>query len=99
MRREDESMSTETAEATKVLSILIEQRTYPPYDAYHSTPSAMLWRRATITTPSGQAVFEQTDYGHPGRLNDWDPRGIAPSLAPKLAQLKATLDAVTAFLA
>jgi len=86
---------TEAIEAaTTVLSISCEQRVYPPYDDFHSTPNAMLWRRATIVTSQGQAVFEQTDYGHPGRLNDWDPRGIAGALAPKLPQLRAALDAL-----
>ncbi len=86
---------SETATTTTVLSITCEQRVFPPYDDFHATPNAMLWRRATIQTPAGQAVFEQTDYGHPGRLNDWDSRGIAPALAPKLSQLRAALDALT----
>ena len=62
------------------LRVECEQRVYPPYDAFHGTPSAMLWRRLTIETPQGRATFEQTDYGHPGRLNPWEPRGIASPL-------------------
>lgn len=65
----------------------LEQRVYPPYDALHGTPHAMLWRRVTIDTPRGQAVFEQTDYGHPGRLNPWEPRGVAPGLTGQLSRL------------
>ena len=84
-------MATQITESVTVLALKCEQRVFPPYDDFHSTPNAMLWRRATIETPQGQAVFEQTDYGHPGRLNDWDPRGIAPALAPKLSLLKAAL--------
>jgi hypothetical protein len=87
-------MTTEL-EAT-VLSIRCEQQTYPPYDAFHATPSPMLWRRITIETPQGNAAFEQTDYGHPGKLNPWEPRGVAPALQPKLARLLALATAVEA---
>jgi hypothetical protein len=54
----------------------------------------MLWRRLRLDTPQGSAVFEQTDYGHPGKLNAWEPRGIAPRLQPKLAQLEAVAAAI-----
>ena len=91
-------MSETSEAAATVLSVSCEQRIYPPYDAFHATPSPMLWRRATIETPEGRAVFEQTDYGHPGRLNDWEPRGIAVALAPRLQELRAALDALTRLL-
>ena len=78
------------------VSVTCEQRVYPPYDALHGTPHAMLLRRVTITTPQGKATFEQTDYGHPGRLNPWEPRGVAVSLAPRLAELTALADDVAA---
>jgi hypothetical protein len=81
-----------------VLHLECQQRTFPPYDGFHSTPSAMLWRHITITTPQGTASFEQTDYGHPGRLNPWEPRGIAPALVPKLAQLRALVEAAASML-
>lgn len=81
-----------------VLQVKCEQQTYPPYDDLHGTPHAMLMRRVTIETPKGTAKFEQTDYGHPGRLNDWDPRGIPGGLQPKTAQLKALAQAVGALL-
>jgi hypothetical protein len=85
------------AQAPTIISVTCEQRVYPPYDAMHGTPHAMLLRRVSITTPRGKAAFEQTDYGHPGRLNTWEPRGVAVSLAPRLAELAALAEAVCAF--
>ncbi len=82
--------------STLGLSVQREERTFPPYDAFHGTPDPMLWRRVTIETPRGRAVFEQSDYGHPGRLNAWEPRGIASPLQPKLAQLRALVEAAEA---
>ena len=80
----------------RVISVRCEEQVYPPYDRLHGTPHAMLMRRVTITTPQGTAVLEQTDYGHPGRLNPWEPRGVASGLATKLAQLTAIAEAVAA---
>jgi hypothetical protein len=77
-----------------VVKVSCEQKVYPPYDALHGTPHEMLWRRVTIETPRGKAAMEQTDYGHPGRLNPWEPRGVAPALAPRLAELTALAEAV-----
>ena len=85
-------------DAPVVLSIRCEQRVYPPYDPIHATPDAMLWRRVIIETPQGEAEFEQTDYGHPGRLNVWMSRGVAPALLPKLAQLQALVSSIEALL-
>ena len=82
-----------------VLSVRCEEKTYPPYDHLHGTPDPMFQRRVTIETSRGKAVFEQSDYGHPGKLNPWDPRGIDSPLLPKLAQLRGICDAVTNLLA
>ncbi len=81
-----------------VISATCEQRSYPPYDALHGTPHTMLWRKVTIETPKGSAAFEQSDYGHPGRLNPWEPRGVASGLTPKLAQLQAAAEALAVLL-
>jgi hypothetical protein len=85
---------TETAPAA--LNLVCEARTYPPYDPFHGTNAAMLWRRVTITTPRGTARLEQTDYGHPGRLNDWQFRGIDAALQPRSKELIALAAAATA---
>ncbi len=91
-------MTSETSAVPTFLSVRCEQRMYPPYDPFHGTPSPMLWRRIAIETAGGDAVFEQTDYGHPGKLNPWESRGIASPLLPKLALLRATVEAVAALL-
>src|SRR5262249_7002830 len=87
-----------TAEATDVavVSLRCQQRRFPPYDAFHGTPNAMLWRRVEIDTSRGKAALEQTDYGHPGRLNDWQFRGVDQGLQPRLAQLIALATAAAA---
>ena len=77
-----------------MISARIEQRTFPPYDAFHGTPSPMLWRKVTIETPKGIAAFEQTDYGHPGRLNAWEPRGLPSALQPRLLELRTVAQAL-----
>jgi len=84
-------MPEETAQT--IINVKCEQQVYPPYHALHGTPQPMLWRKVTIETPKGNAALEQTDYGHPGRLNPWEPRGVAPALATKLPQLTALADA------
>jgi hypothetical protein len=85
-----------TSTETSTITASMEQRVYPPYDALHGTPHAMLWRKVTITTPHGTAAFEQTDYGHPGKLNPWEPRGVASPLAPRLSELRAVAEALGA---
>lgn len=85
-------------ESLAALNITCEQRTYPPYDGFHGTPNAMLWRRVTIHTLKGEAVFEQTDYGHPGQMNAWVTRGVANALLPRLGELQAAAEAAAALL-
>jgi hypothetical protein len=88
-------MTTQAAPAT-VLSVSCEQQTFPPYDPFHGTNAPMLWRRVTVTTPRGKAQLEQTDYGHPGKLNDWSFRGVDSALQPRLKELVALADAAAA---
>jgi hypothetical protein len=89
-------MSETPGQVATVVNARCEQRLYPPYHALHGTPHLMLWRRVTIETARGSASFEQTDYGHPGRLNPWEPRGVAAGLAPRLAQLRAVAESLSA---
>ena len=81
-----------------VLSLRVEAKTFPPYDDFHGTPNPMQWRKVTIETPKGTAAFEQTDYGHAGRWNGWEPRGIPVALVPKLDALRALAEAAGAVL-
>ncbi len=72
---------------------LVEEH-YPPHDALHGTPHEMLRRVLEIELPDGTSTWEQTDYGHPGRYNDWEPRGIDARLQTKTARLKAAAQAI-----
>jgi hypothetical protein len=89
---------TNTQAGLAVISVRCEQKTFPPYDAFHGTPSPMLWRKVSFETAQGAAAFEQSDYGHPGRLNPWEPRGVAPALVAKLPLLRAAAEALAALL-
>lgn len=78
--------------------IHLRQETLPPHDPAHGTQHPMVRRTLTFELPEGRAQWEQTDYGHPGRLNPWDPRGIDPKLQPRTAQLRAAAEAIGALL-
>jgi hypothetical protein len=86
------------ATPTASVSLRLEERTYPPYDAFHGTNWPMRWRRLSIETATGTARFEQTDYGHPGRLNPWEPREVPVPLVGKTPQLLALAEAAGALL-
>ena len=91
-------VQSESESQTRIISVHAEQKSFPPYDAFHGTPDPMLWRRVTIETPRGSAVWEQTDYGHPGKLNPWDPRGIASTLTSRLDATREVAEALGALL-
>ena len=85
--------------ATTAIEISVTQEHYPPYDAAHGTPDPMVRRLLALKLPKGAARFEQTDYGHPGRFNAWEPRGIDTALQPRTNDLRAVCDAITPLLA
>jgi hypothetical protein len=87
------------SDAGRVLQITITQQEYPRYDPAHGTPDPMVRRLATIETARGEARFEQTDYGHPGRFNPWDARGIAAPLQPQTEALRALCESLGPLLA
>ena len=64
-----------------------EQR-FPPYDALHGTPHEMVRRTLDFELPDGTSRWEQSDYGHPGRFGDWEPRGIDARLQSRTSKLK-----------
>ena len=71
------------------IELTLTEEAFPRYDPAHGTPDPMVRRVLTMRLPSGDATFEQTDYGHPGRFNAWEPRGIAPKLQPRTEELRA----------
>lgn len=87
-----------TADATEILALRVTEQRFPPYDAAHGTPDPMVRRLLTFRTARGDATFEQTDYGHAGRFNPWEPRGIASPLQARTDDLRAVCAAISALL-
>ncbi len=83
---------------TKRLRVTIEQETLPPNHPSHGTPAPMRRRVIEFEVDGAQARWEQTDYGHPGRWNPPDPRGVDAALQPGTERLRAAADALTALL-
>jgi hypothetical protein len=76
------------------ITIPLTEETVPPRDPSHGTPHAMLRRALDIEVAGARSSWEQTDYGHPGRLNPWEPRHIDARLQPKTERLRAVAEAV-----
>ena len=58
----------------------------------------MVRRRLDFRLSRGDAHWDQTDYGHPGHLNPWEPRGIDVALQARTAQLRTAAEALGALL-
>ena len=85
-------------EGMRQVAIRLSEQVLAPYDPLHGTPDRVVRRLATIDAPDGHASWEQTDYGHPGRFNPWEPRGIAAGLQPRFERLRAAVEAASALL-
>lgn len=83
---------------TTAIEISVIEEHYARYDAAHGTPDPMVRRLLTLKLPTGAARFEQTDYGHPGRFNAWEPRGIDTALQARTNELRAVCDTLTPLL-
>ena len=81
------------------IGVRLSEETLPPRDPAHGTPYAMARRTLVFVLANGEARFEQTDYGHPGRFNPWDPRGVAPALQAKTEALLRAAEAIAELLA
>jgi hypothetical protein len=91
-------MTEAATDVERTIDVTVTRQKYPRYDASHGTPDPMERRIAELRLPAGRATFEQTDYGHPGRFNAWEPRGIDAKLQPQLEELRAVCDALSRFL-
>lgn len=80
--------------ADRTANVRFTEEHFPPYDALHGTPHEMVRRTLHFELPDGTSRWEQSDYGHPGRFGDWEPRGIDARLHPKTAKLKAAAEAL-----
>ena len=87
------------SEQTREIVARLHEEVLPARDPSHGTPHAMLRRVLELELPGGRATWEQTDYGHPGRLNPWEPRAIDTKLQPRTNDLRAAAEALGALLA
>jgi hypothetical protein len=55
----------------------------------------MLKRVFKFSFPEGEAQVDQTDYGHPGKLNPCYPQVIPTRLAPKTPLILAAAEALS----
>ena len=74
--------------------IRFSEERFPPHDPLHGTPHEMVRRTIEVELPDGTSRWEQSDYGHPGRFGDWEPRGVDARLQAKTPQLKAAATAI-----
>lgn len=84
--------------ATTVVDMSVTEEQFPRYDPAHGTPDPMVRRLLTLRIRNGTARFEQSDYGHPGRFNVWEPRGIDAALQPRTNELRSLCEALTPLL-
>lgn len=52
----------------------------------------------SVEDRAAAAQAEQTDYGHPGRFNAWEPRGIDTRLQARTNELRAVCEALAPLL-
>ena len=81
------------------LRVRVTEDVLPPHHPRHGTPHPVMVRVFTFDLPQGTAVVEQTDYGHPGRLNPCLARRTPAALQPRTPQLVAAAEALAALLA
>jgi hypothetical protein len=76
------------------LQISISQEIFPAGHGSHGTPDPMLKRVFRFSFPEGEAQVDQTDYGHPGRMNPCYPQVIPSRLQPKTPKILAAAQAL-----
>lgn len=86
------------ADAQLEATFRFREERLPARDPSHGTPHPVVRRWVEIELPQGVARWEQSDYGHPGRFNPWDPRGIDAGLQPQTERLRNAADAISSIL-
>src|SRR5437588_4179495 len=80
------------------LQISITQEILPAGDRSHGTPDPVLKRVFRFSFPEGEAQVDQTDYGHPGKMNPCYPQVIPTRLQAKSALLVAAAESLAKLL-
>jgi hypothetical protein len=74
--------------------VSVSQEILPAGHGSHGTPDPVVKRVFRFTLPEGEAQVDQTDYGHPGRMNPPYPQVIPVRLAPKTPKIVAAAQAL-----
>jgi hypothetical protein len=88
---------TATQQGT-ALQVTVTQEVLPAGHASHGTPDAVVKRVFKFTLPQGEAQVDQTDYGHPGKMNPCYPQVVPMHLTSKTSQFLAAAEALAALL-
>jgi hypothetical protein len=83
--------------ATQTLSglqVSVTQEIFPAGHGSHGTPDPVLKRVIKFSFPEGEAQVDQTDYGHPGKMNPCYPQVIPTRLQAKTQQIVAAAEAI-----
>lgn len=87
----------QTSAATKI-QVSVTEEVFPAGHGSHGTPDPVLKRIFRFSLPGGEAQVDQTDYGHPGRMNPCYPQVIPSRLQPRTNQILAAAEALAALL-
>lgn len=85
--------------ARERVTITLSEELLPPMHPEHGTPHPVVRRVIAIAVEGKTATWEQTDYGHPGRFNPPDPRGVPIPLQPLTPKLAAAARAAAELIA
>ena len=88
---------TTTKQATAV-QVTVTSEVLPAGDASHGTPDPVLKRVFHFAFPEGVDQVDQTDYGHPGRMNPCYPQVIPLKLQPRTPNILAAAEALARLL-
>lgn len=80
------------------LEVTISREVLPAGHPSHGTPDPVVKRVFRFAFPEGEAQVDQTDYGHPGRMNPCYPQRIAPKLQPRTGQILVAAEALAQLL-
>jgi len=76
------------------LQVSITQEIFPAGHGSHGTPDPVLKRVFKFSFPEGEAQVDQTDYGHPGKMNPCYPQVIPTRLQAKTQVILAAAEAL-----
>ena len=82
------------AQQLQGLQVSITQEIFPAGHGSHGTPDAMLKRVFRFTFPEGEAQVDQTDYGHPGKMNPCYPQVIPTRIQLRTPKILAAATAL-----